>query len=468
MTRALPTAVKRALLEEQEFSYAHLIKFEKPLLTASGKSAQRAKDYVYLTDSSIDLVFDDESTDIQGLSNGAQTYIANKILRVGDIAETTEARASSMSLSVAGSALNLAFIDDLTITSNTITAEVTDFVDAGFREGDIVQLLSGSGLNDTARVRIDRFTNDNKRIHVTPLSKIAGGLVTEVASLSSETDVPYSVNFDSPEVEGVLSNRGDSRYARYINRDIFIYKAHINISTGQIIGMDQSNNQGGPNLIFKGILATGKVQEDPKKGITITWGITSHWGDFQRISGRITSDPHHRALDGAGLPDLGAVIRPQYAGDLGFQHSESAVNLMAIYQVEETRYKEKKRGGLYGLLGAKKLVEYQVEVDREVDLRFNLDAKHLPVIYGVNKVDSIPFFVDTLNTDSKKIYVAYAICEGEIGGLYDIYVDDNSTICLDQNDSDTRSTQTDENTIDMLCEGRMDSGFTLRGNTLTI
>ena len=140
---------------------------------------------------------------------------------------------------------------------------------------------------------------------------------------------------------------------------------------------------------------------------------------------------------------------------------------MAIYQVEETRYKEKKRGGLYGLMGAKKLVEYQVEVDREVDLRFNLDAKHLPVIYGVNKVDSIPFFVDTLNTDSKKIYVAYAICEGEIGGLYDIYVDDNSTICLDQNDSDTRSTQTDENTIDMLCEGRMDSGSTLRGNTVT-
>ena len=61
----------------------------------------------------------------------------------------------------------------------------------------------------------------------------------------------------------------------------------------------------------------------------------------------------------------------------------------------------------------------------------------------------------------KKIYVAYAICEGEVSGLYDIYVDDQSRICIDKNDFDTRSTQTGEETIDVICEGRMDRGDTL-------
>ena len=40
----------------------------------------------------------------------------------------------------------------------------------------------------------------------------------------------------------------------------------------------------------------------------------------------------------------------------------------------ETRYKEKRRGGFAGLIGLKKMVEYEVEVDNEVDLSFNLDS----------------------------------------------------------------------------------------------
>ena len=56
----------------------------------------------------------------------------------------------------------------------------------------------------------------------------------------------------------------------------------------------------------------------------------------------------------------------------------------------------------------------------------------MPVIYGVNKIDSIPIFVDTLNTDAKQVYVAYAICEGQIGGIYDVYFDDTSSVCIDE------------------------------------
>ena len=215
------------------------------------------------------------------------------------------------------------------------------------------------------------------------------------------------------------------------------------------------------SFVFKGFFASGKISEDPAKQSVVTWSITSHWGDFQRVSGRITSDSYHRALDGNGIPDKDALVRPAYGTDYGFLHSESAVNLMAIYQVQETRYKEKRRGGLAGLFGGKKMVEYEVEVDNEVDLSFNLDAKYLPVIYGVAKVDSIPIFVDTLATDVSEIFVAYAICEGEVGGLYDIYIDDNSSVCLDENDFDVRNVQTAANTVDVVCKGRMHRGDTL-------
>ena len=108
----------------------------------------------------------------------------------------------------------------------------------------------------------------------------------------------------------------------------------------------------------------------------------------------------------------------------------------------ETRYKLKKKSSWLGLKKSYKQVEYQVEVDREADLRFNLEAKYLPVVYGVNKIDSIPVFVDTLRSDSKKVFVAYALCEGEVGGLYYIYFYDTSSICIDANDSATRSSQT--------------------------
>ena len=58
----------------------------------------------------------------------------------------------------------------------------------------------------------------------------------------------------------------------------------------------------------------------------------------------------------------------------------------------ETRYRLKS-SGFFGL--KKRLVSYEVEVDRDVDLRFNLQAKHLPVIYGVQRTDSIPVFADS-------------------------------------------------------------------------
>ena len=113
-----------------------------------------------------------------------------------------------------------------------------------------------------------------------------------------------------------------------------------------------------------------------------------------------------------------------------------------------------------------KQVEYQVNVDREADLRFNLEAKYLPVVYGVQKIDSVPFFVDTELDNSRIVYVAYAICEGEISGIYDIYLNNLSSICVDGQDSVTRGPTATEN-VDVACIGRMDQGDVL-GTTTSV
>ena len=213
MTRVLSTALRNSLLTEEEFAYAHLIKFEKPLKTVAGKSARRAKDYTYLSDGSFDVVFNDGSSDIEGNANGAQTYIANKVLKVGATSETTEARASSIALTVSAAALSTSFTDNITTTGTSITTALTDFVEAGFREGDVIQLTSGSGANNTAKVRINSFSNTNKTANVTPLTKVSGTDEVALLALTAHSATSYSISFASAEVESILNNRSSTTYA---------------------------------------------------------------------------------------------------------------------------------------------------------------------------------------------------------------------------------------------------------------
>ena len=433
--RPVGTTLEQSLINGDVFSYAHLVKFEKPLQTETGASNEDAKSYAYISDGSFDITWDDGTSDINGNLNGAQTYVANRLLKVGTVSETTQARASNINLEVSSIALSTTMSTTLATTATTITA-LESIVDAGFSEGDTLTLST-----PVATIRLDSFSNDNKTAAVTVIK----GTLTVASNLSC------TLTYASGEVDGILTDTNATSYAGYINREVFIYKAHIDVDTGAIIGA--------PYLLFKGIIATGKLTEDPTKTSKVSWGLTSHWGDFVRVNGRLTSDAEHRALDGSGNSDKLAVIRPEYGNDLGFLHSETAINIISTYQIMETRYKEKRRGGLAGLLGGKRLVEYEVEVDREVDLRFNLDAKRLPVVYGVQRIDSFPIFTDTLKDNSGKIYVAYALCEGEIGGIFDIYLDDQSSICIDKNDEDTRSPV--GSPAEVLCSGRMDRGDTL-------
>ena len=448
--RPLNTELQTSLLNEEEFAYAHIVKFEKGLLTSTGESAKGPNTYSYVTDGSFDIVFDDGSLDSEGNSNGPQTYIANKLLSVGSITEKTHASASSFNLNIAANALNTTLSTNIVTTSSTITAPV-DLVDAGFSEGDKIQLVFGnsSETNHNDYFRIDSFTNENKTAVVTASS---------TALVANGSSRGVTLRFASEEVVGPLKDKGAVGYATYLNRDIFVYKAHIDVETGSIIGA--------PFLLFKGIIASSKLSDDPDKGIQVSWGCTSHWGDFVRVNGRLTTDSDHRALTGSGASDPSALKRIEYQNDLGFLHSEQAINLMAIYQVQETRQKVKFKKGFLGFGSKVKTQEYTVDVDREVDLRFNLEAKYLPVVYGVQRIDSIPIFVDSLKTDSKKVYAAYALCEGPIASLLDVYFDDVSSICIDGKDFDTRSSQTEENTVDVLCTGRADRGDTLTGVTV--
>lgn len=442
--RTLHADLEASLLANDAFAYAHLVKFEKPIDTETGYPVKTAKDYAYISDGSHDVSFDDGSKDINGNANGSQVYIANRLKKVGSVTETIQARASNINLEIDAIALNTTFTSVSTFTSTTFTAG-SSIVDEGFAEGDTI-LLTSSNSNNTAKIRIDSFSNENKTASYTPINR---------SSLSTGS-ANYTFSFASDEVQAILQDTGETGYAGYINREVFIYKAHINPDTGVIIGA--------PYLLFKGIIASAKLSEDVTKDSKISWSLTSHWGDFVRVNGRLTSDPEHRALNGEGVSDSLALIRPEYGSDLGFMHSEQALNLVANYNVMVTKTKLKMKRKWYGAKTYKQ-VEYQEEEEREVDLRFNLDAKRLPVVYGVQRIQSFPVFVDTKNDDSKQVYVAYAMCEGEIGGLYDIYIDDQSSICIDKNDLTTRSG--DATNSEVICTGRMDRGDTLTAQNVS-
>lgn len=444
--RDLNATLKGSLVKNDSFLYAHLVKFEKPVVEAGSIPSRSATSYTHITDSSYPITYDDGSVDAEGNSNGSQIYMPNRLLGVSNITETIEARASTFNLNIAANAIGTssgAVVLNTTASSVTIqTTSATDFVELGFIEGHEVDVVAGS---ETATVRINSFQDDNRTASITIIS----------GSLSTQNTVNGSLALNTPDISALLSDKDAGSYARYINREVFIYKAHIDIDTGNIVGE--------PFLIFKGIINSGKFIEDPVKGSKVSWGVTSHWGDFIAVKGRRTSDEQHRALKGDGTPDVPALIRPEYGSDLGFMHSEQALNIIAIYQATETKIRVKSKSGFLGFGSKVKTEEYDVLVDRETDLRFNLDAKYLPVIYGVRRVDSIPFFADTDQNDAAKIYVAYAICEGEVQGLYDIYFEETSSICLNKQDFDTRSTQTTENTVPILCSGRMDRGDVLTG-----
>jgi hypothetical protein len=450
--------LKNALVNNAPIKYAHLIKFERPSKPDSitGLVSTSKERYTYLTDASIDVSFDDGSTSLSGVANGTQVYLANKILDVGSVQEQTKATASQTTVVVDGNALGARLTSSVIISvvstgvwDIAFQAPVTldDVLEEGFREGDKVAfLISGTSYP----VNITAFRSSNT-LRVSKIDvDLPTGTVTAILSLSSE------------EVISILLNKNDTNYASFINREVFIYRAYFDADTNQILGT--------PINLFKGIIQNVSF-EDTEQAIKVSWGLTSHWGDFSQVRGRVTSDDSHRALDENGVPQPFSTLKPIYAYDKGFMHAETSLNLLARYSVtyqDIDNIKSKK--GFLGI-GAKTRINYKtVTEDRFTDLDFQLSAKSIPVIYGVRVTEGIGVFADTLNTDSSTVYAISAISEGEIGGIYDIYVDGQSLICVDEADFDARSdevvrTSDASEAIEIFCRGRSDRGDVLGGSS---
>jgi hypothetical protein len=445
--RALNSTLKNSLMNYDPFVVAHLIKFEKPQNVSQygGTLKGLATDYTYITDAQYDIEYDDGTTTSTGDAIAPQLYRANKVTKIGTVNESIQAKAANMTLVLDSTCLGAVATTSATFTASVMTGSV-DLVAEGFQEGDKI-LLSGSGnTNNGAYVRIDSFQNEGKTITFTQISSIS-------ANSSAQT---YTITLASEEINILLTDKNSSSYSNYINREVTIYKVHINPETREIIG-----GINGPYLYFKGITSGASINEKLDSS-EITWTLSSHWGDFIRVQGRLTDDATHRALRSDGSPDLESVIKPEYAGDLGFLHANTAINHIATYNTTEIEYKQVDING--GWFGGKRLREVEVDVPRQTDLQFNIQAKMLPVVYGVRKVDSFPIFVDTDRSNSADVYRADAICEGPIAGVLDIYLEDNSTICLDKADFDTRATDGsnyNSSSVEIICAGRMDRGDTL-------
>ena len=435
-------ALRSSLLSYEPYIIAHLVKFERPANVSqiSGVNHKYATDYTYITDAQYNIAFNDGDTNSQGAPLGSQNYMANKLVNLGAISETTVAKATGLSLTLDAASLGATATVSATFTTTKITTD-TDMPSQGFKEGDKILLSSSGNANDGAYVRIDSFESGGKVIAFIQISSIS-------ANSSAET---FNITLASDELTALLTNKDVVGYTNYINREVTIYKAHIHPETRAIIGE--------PFIYFKGIVSNSSLEEKLTSS-KVTWSLTSHWGDFVRVQGRLTDDSSHRALGSDGSPDPDVLVRPEYATDLGFIHANTAFNQVIKYIGKKTEFYEGKDSSVTGM-GTGPILEREVDVDKQVDVNINIAGKLLPVVYGVRKIKPFPIFVDVHKDLDRQdeVYRIDAICEGRIAGILDILVENNSTICMDKVDFDTRASG--DAAVDVVCAGRADRGDTL-------
>ena len=442
-------ALKKRLINNEPFVYAHLIKYERPYkFTKAGKPNTDAKRYAYLTDGAVNIAFDDGSVDTNGNSNGSQTYIADKVMTVGSLSETIEPKATSITLTIGAESLNNSVTaSDITMTSSTITVPNTDLAAEGFREGDKIRISGGS--NSNYEVRVTGLTSNNTILNV---ANIDNTLATQ------NTGTSITLTIVSDELKGPLTELNDSATNKsYVNRDVWVYKVFLDPDDYTFIG--------NPVPVFKGIIASASIIDNPSRSLQVKWKINSHWGDFAAVNGRMSDDSIHRGLNSLGVPDFDIVKKEIYATDLGFAHANETINILATYKQTEKVTKHKYKKGFFGLGAKFKTYEVDEITEKEVDLNFSLQAKYIPVVYGIDKIAAKPIFVDTKATivgDTTHIFMASTLCEGEIGGIYDLYVEGMPLICQNLPDYTERNTSV-TSSADVVCRGRAELGDTLGG-----
>ena len=448
-------AIKDALINSPELKIVHLIKFERPSQSIGNKDATS---YGYFTTSSNPEIFDDGSKDIRGSFNGAQTYLQNKFLKMSDIQEKEMLQNTNVTLTFDATAVGTSLTGTFTFTSSTVTS-THSWKDSGFQEGDIVTFQSNTGINNLVSVRIDVFTNDNKTIQATSVSE---------ATLSTESNSNYSYTASLSSDEIVTFTAGDvsTSFTEYLNRDVSVFR-RVYVPTE-----DGGFSEAGTYLIFKGLIANGKLTENPLKSSTMTWQVSSHWSAFTTVNGRTTSDDTHRALKSNQLTsDFESLKRPEYEQDLGFIHADKAFNVAAKFRTGIEKQETKVKGKWYKSTKSKtrKWIEYTA---REQKLAFNLNSSHIPLVYGVQVIeDPINVFADVLNlpigtvstgVTHTKFVSAQVLCEGPISSILDIVVEDEPSVCRDFPDFVTRNTNLAPES--RTCVGRADRGDVLSGS----
>ena len=151
--RVLHASVKKRLINNEPFAYAHLIKFERPFAQEiHGLASTDAKRYGYFSDAAFNISFDDGTTDVLGVSNGSQIYYADKVFKTGGFTESVEPKATGVTISLAAESLYNSVTASITMTTTEITAASINFMEEGFREGDKI-LISG-GTNSGHEVKL--------------------------------------------------------------------------------------------------------------------------------------------------------------------------------------------------------------------------------------------------------------------------------------------------------------------------
>ena len=434
------------------FIYAHLVKFERPVeeLISNNKIIvdSDGDKFAYLTDAGYDIVFDDGTKNLAGTANGNRTYTANKLLKVGSTTESTQIKVASMNIELDATAIDAQVASNFTVTSTQIMGQKgVDLVLAGFKVGDKVRFTD----NPSSELIITGFLGDGQ-------GGIPGNINARATyTLLKGTQASFSqtnktLTLVSEEVKFLTT---DVQSTGYINRRVTVYKAFFYADSPHLF-------MGSPIKVFEGIITNGSYKEGSGKA-SISWSLKSHWGDFEQVRGRITSADVHQAYDEKGIPSPASTLKPEYADDYGFAHSETALNVIATYTDTEKYLKEKKKKKWYGSTKYK-YQELERDITRETDIRFDLQARRIPIVYGVQRIKPIPVFADigASSSTNNHVFVAHALSEGPIQSVMNLYVDDMPLVCVDAADFSARAGGGEA--VDISCVGRTDSGVVLEGS----
>ena len=218
--RALNVATKKRLINNETFAYAHLIKFERPFpMEKTGQASTDARRYGYLTDAAFNISFDDGTTDVLGVSNGAQIYYADKIFGVGSYSESADPKATSMTLTLGAESLYNSVTASMQITGTTITASGINFIEEGFREGDKILVSNGGGSNTNREYKVTGIKTNGTVLSISTIDDV----VSNMGSAASTTIKIVSDEIKGPLVE--MDNQ-DNRKS-YHNRSVFVYKVFL-------------------------------------------------------------------------------------------------------------------------------------------------------------------------------------------------------------------------------------------------